>query len=432
LPWAAINVFEREHVIRAEWRAGAHWYELTHDRFIGPIGRSNRGFLIREITGLRGKGRAVPLVLERRGGLARKGRQRATDPVPGGHPDVSEERPEPGVALCLTGGGYRSMLFSAGVLWRLHDTGYLQRLRQVSSNSAAAIAAGLVGLSWDRLGPDAAFDELVVAPLRELASTRLDTKVALSSLLRRHNGNAELAAEYRRHVFGSAMLAELPDSPRFVFTASHLASGELWRFEKHRMGNERSGWTDRPDVPIAVAIAASGATPPVLSPAVVNGNGSPSVVLTSGALFDTLALETAWRRFDTVLVSDAKGSRPVAHMQRGRLSHFMDFVAASDTELHHLRRQQALLAYTTGVKSGSYWSINSELASFPVEGVLPCPPEKTAELAAVPGRLSRLDDRLQERLVNWGYAVTDAALRAHVDRTIEPPQDFPFSRTGIG
>jgi hypothetical protein len=28
--------------------------------------------------------------------------------------------PKPGVALCLSGGGYRAMLFHLGVLWRLN------------------------------------------------------------------------------------------------------------------------------------------------------------------------------------------------------------------------------------------------------------------------------------------------------------------------
>ena len=32
------------HLIRAEWRAGARWYELTHDRFIEPIISSNKVF----------------------------------------------------------------------------------------------------------------------------------------------------------------------------------------------------------------------------------------------------------------------------------------------------------------------------------------------------------------------------------------------------
>ena len=41
IPNAAVDVLEDLHLIRGEWRAGARWYELTHDRFIEPIQRSN-------------------------------------------------------------------------------------------------------------------------------------------------------------------------------------------------------------------------------------------------------------------------------------------------------------------------------------------------------------------------------------------------------
>ena len=44
IPNAAIEVLESVHLIRAEWRAGARWYELTHDRFIEPIQSSNKVF----------------------------------------------------------------------------------------------------------------------------------------------------------------------------------------------------------------------------------------------------------------------------------------------------------------------------------------------------------------------------------------------------
>jgi len=37
-----VEVLERHHLVRGERRAGAHWYELTHDRFLGPIRESNR------------------------------------------------------------------------------------------------------------------------------------------------------------------------------------------------------------------------------------------------------------------------------------------------------------------------------------------------------------------------------------------------------
>lgn len=44
IPNAAIEVLENMHLIRKEVRAGAHWYEPTHDRFIKPILSSNKVF----------------------------------------------------------------------------------------------------------------------------------------------------------------------------------------------------------------------------------------------------------------------------------------------------------------------------------------------------------------------------------------------------
>jgi hypothetical protein len=44
IPNAAIDELENRHLIRAEFRAGARWYELTHDRFIEPIQTSNARF----------------------------------------------------------------------------------------------------------------------------------------------------------------------------------------------------------------------------------------------------------------------------------------------------------------------------------------------------------------------------------------------------
>jgi tetratricopeptide (TPR) repeat protein len=45
IPNAAIDILEKQHLIRPELRAGAHWFELTHDRFIGPIRKSNQEWL---------------------------------------------------------------------------------------------------------------------------------------------------------------------------------------------------------------------------------------------------------------------------------------------------------------------------------------------------------------------------------------------------
>jgi NTE family protein len=51
-------------------------------------------------------------------------------------------------------------------------------------------------------------------------------------------------------------------------------------------------------------------------------------------------------------------------------------------------------------------------------------------LAETPTRLKRLDDDRQERLINWGYAVCDAALRKHVAPGLAKPAGFPYPRVG--
>jgi NTE family protein len=55
-------------------------------------------------------------------------------------------------------------------------------------------------------------------------------------------------------------------------------------------------------------------------------------------------------------------------------------------------------------------------------------------LASTPTRLRRMPDELQERLINWGYAICDAAMRTYVlgkDHQGGPPH-FPYPERGVG
>ena len=49
---------------------------------------------------------------------------------------------EDGVALSLSGGGYRAMVFHVGALWRLNEVGLLSKLKRISSVSGGSITAG--------------------------------------------------------------------------------------------------------------------------------------------------------------------------------------------------------------------------------------------------------------------------------------------------
>jgi NTE family protein len=83
-------------------------------------------------------------------------------------------------------------------------------------------------------------------------------------------------------------------------------------------------------------------------------------------------------------------------------------------------------SFKEGKRTGAYWGIRTDIANYQLHNTLPCPLARTLALAEIPTRLKRLDDATQERLINWGYAVCDGALRKHVDPALAAPLRFPY------
>jgi NTE family protein len=53
------------------------------------------------------------------------------------------------------------------------------------------------------------------------------------------------------------------------------------------------------------------------------------------------------------------------------------------------------------------------------------------DLAATATRLQKMEDTLQERLINWGYAICDASLRKFFRPTLPVPAGFPYPRSPV-
>lgn len=364
--------------------------------------------------------------------------------------EVGERAPEPGIALCLSGGGYRAMIFHLGVLWRLNELGYLARLDRVSSVSGGSITAAMLGLKWSRLGfaggVARGLVEEVIKPLRAFAHETIDVGSVLRGVFLPGSISDKVAGAYRKHLFGEATLQDLPDDPpRFIINATNVQTGVLWRFSKPYMRDYLVGEVKKPTVPLATAVAASSAFPPVLSPAKLELDpatfsppaGEPyhrppyttEVYLSDGGVYDNLGLETAWKRYETILVSDAglamagdpdPGTDWAMHAKR-----VLDMI---DNQVRALRKRQLVAAFLSGVRKGAYWSVRSQMADYSPPGALPCPAERAAELAQVATRLADMPDEIQERLINWGYAICDAAMRRWVDTSLPPPAAFPYPR----
>ena len=75
---------------------------------------------------------------------------------------------------------------------------------------------------------------------------------------------------YKNHLFREATLQDLPNHPGFVINPTSVQSGALWRFSKPFMGDWRVGPIKNPKIPLALAVGASSAFPPVLSPVRLN------------------------------------------------------------------------------------------------------------------------------------------------------------------
>jgi NTE family protein len=353
-------------------------------------------------------------------------------------PPDKDREPEAGLAVCLSGGGYRAMVFHIGVLWRLNEVGLLPEVKRFSSVSGGSLSAGVLAMNWGNLAFDdrnvaSNFNELVVIPLRKMAGTRVDLPaVVAGSLLPGASISDRIAAAYRRHLFGAATLQDLPDDPpRFVFNATNLTTGVLMRFSKPYLGDYKIGRILKPDVELAVVVAASSAFPPILSPCTLHFKGQQwvkeagndpnldkpefrdKVELTDGGVYDNLGLEPAWKKYMSVLVSDAGGILAYeSDPSNDWIRQTYRVLKIIDNQVRSLRKRQIVGSFRAGERNGMYVGIWSDLAEFP-QAALPVDHRMTLELAKIPTRLDALDDRLQERLINWGYSVCDAGLRSY-------------------
>lgn len=370
-------------------------------------------------------------------------------------PPLGEEPgPIPGVGLCLSGGGYRAMLFHAGSLWRLNQAGYLNRMGRVSSVSGGSITAAVLALGWSELSFGASgvaenFEPQVVGPLRGLASKTIDVPAVLLGMLTPGvTINRLLARSYRR-VVRRHTLADLPSNPEFVFDATSLQSGDLWRFSREAEGDWRVGRRLAPDTELARVVAASSAFPPVLSPArfkfasdQLEAGSDPEISqppyttrvrLADGGVYDNLGLEAVWNRYQTVLISDAGG-----HISDARNPHvfwplqLLRVLNVIDNQVRDLRKRQAVSGFIDKRRTGAYWGIRSHVRDFGLPDPVAEPTDdQVRALAGVPTRLSRLPDARQEQLINWGYAICDTALRAHVEPGL-PRGKLPYPVSGLG
>jgi NTE family protein len=378
---------------------------------------------------------------------------------------------EPGIALAMSGGGFRAMLFHAGALMRLNELGLLSKVARISSVSGGSIASGYLACVWNQLEPTAGvfarFQETYVAPILAFSREKIDVADIVHGFLPWTSAADQLAASYDKSLFHKITLQAVPDTPRFVFCATNLQTGVLFRFSKPYAGDYVMGRLGTPDLPLSTAVTASSAFPPLFSPLLLtlpqgsfadwpgqtaadgHFDAAPyrtRVVLADGGVYDNHGLEPIVKRYMTLLVSDGgapfgrradMGTDPIRQLQR--------VFDITDNQVRSLRRRDLIKRYQAAATAklapdqvdpyarfGAYWGIDTDPGKAAPAGALACVTATASQLAALPTGLSDLGDTQAKQLINWGYAICDRCIRVHYIPAAPSPPQWPYPAHPLG
>lgn len=355
-----------------------------------------------------------------------------------------------GIGLALSGGGFRATLYHLGGLWRMNDLGLLSRLDEISSVSAGSIAAAVLGIHWRELtfdsnGVATNFADAIVPRVGDVCRSTFDAPSVVSGWLGPGRAGDALVRRFRDHLFGDATLQDLPDKPRITIYATSLQTGSGVRFSKPYLADYHLGLVRTPSLPLALVVGASCAAPPFLCPVILSMDPDAwertegadlfpdaryrsKVALADGGLYDDMALERIWERYQTVLVSD--GGMPferasgLAFQFTRSLARTLEIVS---DRTRSLRKAKLLKDYRSGQMGGAYWGIGMSLGDYGAEDRRPMTRDTdlTRSLSKLRTRFARFSADEQGHLINWGYACADAALRCFVCPSAPPPAGWP-------
>jgi len=368
-----------------------------------------------------------------------------------------ETKPEDGIGMAVSGGGFRATLFHLGAFWRLNQLGYLPKLKRICSVSGGSLTNGFLGLKWKHLqfngkGVAENFEDEVVRPLTAFCSKTVDLPAALGGWFSftKHPGS-KLAEKYEE-LFQGATLQDLPGekgTPMFIIYATNLQSGVSFRFSRHYMGDYKIGRVYQPGVPLATAVAASCAFPPVFTPIILKTDPSKwvkqdysdlykhekmrkEVYLSDGGVYDNLGVEAVWRRYKTVLVSDAGSPFKVVMNPRwlrlSQIKKILRVLSITVNQTRALRKRWLIDDFKNdNDRGGSYWGIATDIDDYHLKDAMVADNPVTIELKHVRTRLNRFTEKEQGLLINWGFALADTAMRRHVIKKKIEPGEWPFN-----
>ena len=351
------------------------------------------------------------------------------------------DRPRKGIALCLSGGGFRAALFHLGALRRLDEVQILSKVDTITSVSGGSILAAYLADCLDefpRGGTVAAdWEKTVAAPFRRLTRKNLrrwPTIVSLSLVFRAKAVGA-LENEYSEHLT-RRLLKDLPGRPEYRFCATDEVFGVNWVFGKEKVGDYQAGYAPTPaSWPVARAVAASSCFPLLFKPmhlklnprsfdgGLTEGRDRDSLVsqigLSDGGVYDNMGTEPVWKSHAFVMISD--GGSPFRAQGPPALLRSM---TVNSNQARALRRRWMIDRFDKNDPDGMFWGIGSRVGRYPRGPSENYDSVVDEYLSQVRTDLDAFSDSEARILENHGYMLAEAAIRSWGEAL--NPVDAPF------
>lgn len=182
------------------------------------------------------------------------------------------------LALALSGGGIRAMIFHLGVLKYLAEKNKLHCIQHISTVSGGSLILGLILKSNKMLWPNSSV--FLTETLPDLKQ-KLCTRSLIAGMLRqlKNPRNFQFLLS-RSNLLANTLcdeweidckLSEIPDHPIWHINATTAETGKRFRFKKENLGEYSLGYTkDTQKFPLAKAMAVSAAFPGGIGPLVIN------------------------------------------------------------------------------------------------------------------------------------------------------------------
>ncbi|MEW8027570.1 MAG: patatin-like phospholipase family protein [Candidatus Thiodiazotropha sp.] len=340
------------------------------------------------------------------------------------------------IALALSGGGVRAMVYHLGVIRYLAKQKRLEDVGRLSTVSGGSLVTGLIfkvsGMYWPS---SEQYLNHVYPQLREMICSRSMQWRALLQLLKPWNfrfilSRANLLALELEHGWDiHETLSMLPKTPEWSINGTTAENGKRFRFKRDNMGDYRIGYSTSEGFPLSNAMAISAAFPGGIGPLTINAgkltwqhrpywdapksdvqvidNSFRRLRLYDGGVYDNLGLEpffdagksTPKNRDESIIVSDA--STPLAEgfsylkVNPWRLKRIVDIITDQSRSL----RVRTFVSYLVDGGEGMYLYINT-----PVSGGETCESAKYA--ATYPTTLNRVTKTDFDAIAGHGYRVS--------------------------